>query len=99
MYLAFDEKVDCVLQTNMVCDMKEYHAYADMIFMGGLLVGSIVTGLFSDRLVSVIMPSVFFLIPPPPNTTTTTTPPYLFSPHPHPVFVESMLDSCIFLPV
>ncbi|XP_076457670.1 organic cation transporter protein-like [Babylonia areolata] len=34
---------------NLVCDKKEYHANADMIYMVGLLVGSLLVGLISDR--------------------------------------------------
>ncbi|KAK7105608.1 organic cation transporter protein-like [Littorina saxatilis] len=36
-------------QADLVCDKREYHANADMIYMVGLLVGSIVMGVVSDR--------------------------------------------------
>ena len=42
-----------MLQANLVCDKKEYHANTDMIYMVGVLTGSIIMGFISDR--SVIM--------------------------------------------
>ena len=38
-----------MLQANLVCDKKEYHANADMIYMVGVLTGSIIMGFISDR--------------------------------------------------
>ena len=40
-----------MLQADLVCDKKEYHADADMIYMTGVLSGSMIMGLISDRLV------------------------------------------------
>ena len=42
-----------MLQANLVCDKKEYHANADMIYMAGVLTGSMIMGFISDR--SVVM--------------------------------------------
>ena len=41
-----------MLQAELVCDKKEYHANADMIYMVGVLMGSLFSGLLSDRFVS-----------------------------------------------
>ena len=42
-------RVRCVLQADLVCGKKQYHVNADMIYMFGMLTGSIITGIMSDR--------------------------------------------------
>nr|KAG5700422.1 hypothetical protein BaRGS_010335 [Batillaria attramentaria] len=49
-----DHRFSIVVTADLVCDKNTYHATADMVYMVGVLVGSLVAGVFSDRSVAIL---------------------------------------------